>query len=158
MIDKPSVGGLGFSVVALKNPSLGEVGIFVKEVQPGSIADRWDLHNCVGKLYFPWREKSWPSCWKLNQNNMFVCVIWWGILVVVSWIQLKFIIIEFIFSAERDSCFEDQVFRWVLNIRAIHKWNFQKSWITLENLESWLKKNKRKLRKECIENKNKIPF
>ncbi|XP_066181474.1 inaD-like protein isoform X3 [Sylvia atricapilla] len=39
-IDKPSVGGLGFSVVALKNPILGEVGIFVKEVQPGSIADR----------------------------------------------------------------------------------------------------------------------
>ncbi|XP_050162264.1 inaD-like protein isoform X2 [Myiozetetes cayanensis] len=39
-IDKPSVGGLGFSVVALKNPSSGEVGIFVKEVQPGSIADR----------------------------------------------------------------------------------------------------------------------
>ncbi|NXP88102.1 INADL protein, partial [Passerina amoena] len=39
-IDKPSVGGLGFSVVALKNPSLGEVGIFVKEVQPGSIAGR----------------------------------------------------------------------------------------------------------------------
>ncbi|XP_039928811.1 inaD-like protein isoform X1 [Hirundo rustica] len=39
-IDKPSVGGLGFSVVALNNPSLGEVGIFVKEVQPGSIADR----------------------------------------------------------------------------------------------------------------------
>ncbi|XP_051652276.1 inaD-like protein isoform X2 [Manacus candei] len=39
-IDKPSVGGLGFSVVALKNPSVGEVGIFVKEVQPGSIADR----------------------------------------------------------------------------------------------------------------------
>ncbi|XP_033372451.1 inaD-like protein isoform X4 [Parus major] len=39
-IDKPSVGGLGFSVVAPKNPSLGEVGIFVKEVQPGSIADR----------------------------------------------------------------------------------------------------------------------
>ncbi|NWR64368.1 INADL protein, partial [Bucorvus abyssinicus] len=39
-IDKPSVGGLGFSVVALKNHSLGEVGIFVKEVQPGSIADR----------------------------------------------------------------------------------------------------------------------
>ncbi|XP_071421995.1 inaD-like protein isoform X3 [Pithys albifrons albifrons] len=39
-IDKPSVGGLGFSVVALRNPSLGEVGIFVKEVQPGGIADR----------------------------------------------------------------------------------------------------------------------
>ncbi|NXH22744.1 INADL protein, partial [Bucco capensis] len=39
-IEKPSLGGLGFSVVALKNASLGEVGIFVKEVQPGSIADR----------------------------------------------------------------------------------------------------------------------
>ncbi|NXJ94467.1 INADL protein, partial [Corythaixoides concolor] len=39
-IEKPSVGGLGFSVVALKNPSLGGVGIFVKEVQPGGIADR----------------------------------------------------------------------------------------------------------------------
>ncbi|NWX46643.1 INADL protein, partial [Steatornis caripensis] len=39
-IEKPSVGGLGFSVVALKNHSLGEAGIFVKEVQPGSIADR----------------------------------------------------------------------------------------------------------------------
>ncbi|XP_051481021.1 inaD-like protein isoform X2 [Apus apus] len=39
-IEKPSVGGLGFSVVALKNHSLGEVGIFVKEVQQGSIADR----------------------------------------------------------------------------------------------------------------------
>ncbi|KAM6262663.1 inaD-like protein isoform 2-T2 [Porphyrio hochstetteri] len=39
-IEKPSVGGLGFSVVALKNHILGEVGIFVKEVQPGSIADR----------------------------------------------------------------------------------------------------------------------
>ncbi|XP_021261138.1 inaD-like protein isoform X7 [Numida meleagris] len=39
-IEKPSVGGLGFSVVTLKNPSSGEVGIFVKEVQPGSVADR----------------------------------------------------------------------------------------------------------------------
>nr|XP_009686867.1 PREDICTED: inaD-like protein [Struthio camelus australis] len=39
-IEKPSVGGLGFSVVALKKHSLGEVGIFVKEVQPGGIADR----------------------------------------------------------------------------------------------------------------------
>uniref|UniRef100_A0A7M4FUN3 PATJ crumbs cell polarity complex component n=1 Tax=Crocodylus porosus TaxID=8502 RepID=A0A7M4FUN3_CROPO len=39
-IEKPSIGGLGFSVVALKNQNLGEVGIFVKEVQPGSVADR----------------------------------------------------------------------------------------------------------------------
>lgn len=39
-IEKPSVGGLGFSVVTLKNHNSGEVGIFVKEVQPGSVADR----------------------------------------------------------------------------------------------------------------------
>ncbi|XP_029474849.1 inaD-like protein isoform X2 [Rhinatrema bivittatum] len=39
-IEKPSVGGLGFSVVALKNVNLGEAGIFIKEVQPGGIAER----------------------------------------------------------------------------------------------------------------------
>ncbi|ELK06212.1 InaD-like protein [Pteropus alecto] len=39
-IERPSAGGLGFSVVALRGQNLGEVDIFVKEVQPGSIADR----------------------------------------------------------------------------------------------------------------------
>ncbi|XP_038268893.1 inaD-like protein isoform X3 [Dermochelys coriacea] len=39
-IEKPSVGGLGFSVIALKNQIVGEAGIFVKEIQPGSIAAR----------------------------------------------------------------------------------------------------------------------
>ncbi|XP_029803681.1 inaD-like protein isoform X2 [Suricata suricatta] len=39
-IERPSSGGLGFSVVALRSQNLGEVDIFVKEVQPGSIADR----------------------------------------------------------------------------------------------------------------------
>ncbi|XP_006879836.1 PREDICTED: inaD-like protein [Elephantulus edwardii] len=39
-IERPSSGGLGFSVVALRSSSVGEVSIFVKEVQPGSIADR----------------------------------------------------------------------------------------------------------------------
>uniref|UniRef100_A0A8C0QSN5 PATJ crumbs cell polarity complex component n=1 Tax=Chelonoidis abingdonii TaxID=106734 RepID=A0A8C0QSN5_CHEAB len=39
-IEKPSVGGLGFSVIALKNQTMGEAGIFVKEIQPGSIAAR----------------------------------------------------------------------------------------------------------------------
>ncbi|XP_063154110.1 inaD-like protein isoform X2 [Candoia aspera] len=39
-IEKPFNVGLGFSVIALKNQSIGEVGIFVKEVQPGSIAAR----------------------------------------------------------------------------------------------------------------------
>ncbi|XP_045691257.1 inaD-like protein isoform X3 [Phyllostomus hastatus] len=38
-IERPSTGGLGFSVVALRSQNL-EVAIFVKEVQPGSIADR----------------------------------------------------------------------------------------------------------------------
>uniref|UniRef100_A0A8B9VZS7 PDZ domain-containing protein n=1 Tax=Anas zonorhyncha TaxID=75864 RepID=A0A8B9VZS7_9AVES len=51
-IEKPSVGGLGFSVVALKNHSLGEVGIFVKEVQPGSIADSWHETNAVLGIMF----------------------------------------------------------------------------------------------------------
>ncbi|XP_075037890.1 inaD-like protein isoform X2 [Mixophyes fleayi] len=39
-IEKPSVGGLGFSVVALKNPSVGDVGVFIRGVQAGSLADR----------------------------------------------------------------------------------------------------------------------
>ncbi|XP_046501324.1 inaD-like protein isoform X1 [Equus quagga] len=39
-IERPSAGGLGFSVVAVRSHTLGEVDIFVKEVQPGSIADR----------------------------------------------------------------------------------------------------------------------
>ena len=33
-------GGLGFSVVALRSQSLGLIDIFVKEVHPGSVADR----------------------------------------------------------------------------------------------------------------------
>uniref|UniRef100_A0A4W2GFH5 InaD-like protein n=1 Tax=Bos indicus x Bos taurus TaxID=30522 RepID=A0A4W2GFH5_BOBOX len=39
-IERPLTGGLGFSVVALRGQNLGEVDIFVKEVQPGSIAGR----------------------------------------------------------------------------------------------------------------------
>ncbi|KAJ7332649.1 hypothetical protein JRQ81_014829, partial [Phrynocephalus forsythii] len=39
-IEKPFHGGLGFSVVAFKNPSVADAGIFVKEVQPGSVAAR----------------------------------------------------------------------------------------------------------------------
>ncbi|XP_069934493.1 inaD-like protein isoform X4 [Oryctolagus cuniculus] len=39
-IERPSTGGLGFSVVALRSHNMAEVDIFVKEVQPGSIADR----------------------------------------------------------------------------------------------------------------------
>ncbi|XP_015270716.1 PREDICTED: inaD-like protein [Gekko japonicus] len=39
-IEKPFSGGLGFSVVTFKNQSTGEAGIFVKEIQPGSIAAR----------------------------------------------------------------------------------------------------------------------
>ncbi|KAM5148188.1 inaD-like protein [Mantella aurantiaca] len=39
-IEKPCVGGLGFSVVALKNANGGDPGVFIKGVQAGSIADR----------------------------------------------------------------------------------------------------------------------
>ncbi|XP_031824862.1 inaD-like protein isoform X2 [Sarcophilus harrisii] len=39
-IAKPSTGGLGFSVVTVRKPNAAGVDLFVKEVQPGSIADR----------------------------------------------------------------------------------------------------------------------
>ncbi|XP_074237019.1 inaD-like protein isoform X2 [Saimiri boliviensis] len=39
-IERPSTGGLGFSVVALRSQNLGKVDIFVKDVQPGGVADR----------------------------------------------------------------------------------------------------------------------
>ncbi|XP_059210532.1 multiple PDZ domain protein [Centropristis striata] len=41
---KPVSGGLGFSVVGLKSENRGELGIFIQEIQPGSVAD------CDGKL------------------------------------------------------------------------------------------------------------
>ncbi|KAM6182197.1 multiple PDZ domain protein [Erethizon dorsatum] len=37
---KPSCGGLGFSVVGLRSENRGELGIFVQEIQEGSVADR----------------------------------------------------------------------------------------------------------------------
>ncbi|XP_058394156.1 inaD-like protein isoform X3 [Diceros bicornis minor] len=39
-IERPSEGGLGFSVVAVRSQPLAAVDIFVKEVQPGSVVDR----------------------------------------------------------------------------------------------------------------------
>ncbi|XP_078188157.1 inaD-like protein isoform X14 [Callithrix jacchus] len=39
-IERPSTGGLGFSVVALRSQNQGKVDIFVKDVQPGGVADR----------------------------------------------------------------------------------------------------------------------
>ncbi|XP_015201288.1 multiple PDZ domain protein isoform X4 [Lepisosteus oculatus] len=41
---KPISGGLGFSVVGLKSENRGELGIFVQEIQPGSVT------HCDGKL------------------------------------------------------------------------------------------------------------
>ncbi|XP_035609055.1 multiple PDZ domain protein isoform X4 [Oncorhynchus keta] len=41
---KPLSGGLGFSVVGLRSENRGELGIFIQEIQPGSVAD------CDGKL------------------------------------------------------------------------------------------------------------
>lgn len=37
---KPPSGGLGFSVVGLKSENRGELGIFVQEIQEGSVAYR----------------------------------------------------------------------------------------------------------------------
>uniref|UniRef100_UPI00398F646E inaD-like protein n=1 Tax=Pristiophorus japonicus TaxID=55135 RepID=UPI00398F646E len=39
-LNKPAMGGLGFSVVGLKNDNMGELGIFIREIQKESIADR----------------------------------------------------------------------------------------------------------------------
>ncbi|KAM9335583.1 multiple PDZ domain protein [Symphorus nematophorus] len=43
-LEKPVSGGLGFSVVGLKSENRGELGIFIQEIQPGSVA------HCDGKL------------------------------------------------------------------------------------------------------------
>ncbi|XP_019060221.1 inaD-like protein [Fukomys damarensis] len=40
VIERPPAGGLGFSVVALRSQQPREVDVFVKEVHPGSVADR----------------------------------------------------------------------------------------------------------------------
>lgn len=37
---KPPGGGLGFSVVGLRSENRGELGIFVQEIQEGSVAHR----------------------------------------------------------------------------------------------------------------------
>lgn len=37
-LEKPLSGGLGFSVVGLKSENRGELGIFIQEIQPGSVA------------------------------------------------------------------------------------------------------------------------
>lgn len=37
-LEKPVSGGLGFSVVGLKSENHGELGIFIQEIQPGSVA------------------------------------------------------------------------------------------------------------------------
>lgn len=42
-LQKPLSGGLGFSVVGLRPEGVGGHGVFVRQVQPGSVADRWDL-------------------------------------------------------------------------------------------------------------------
>lgn len=37
-LQKPVSGGLGFSVVGLKSENRGELGIFIQEIQAGSVA------------------------------------------------------------------------------------------------------------------------
>ncbi|XP_032884434.1 inaD-like protein isoform X4 [Amblyraja radiata] len=39
-LSKPTTGSLGFSVVGLKNDNMDELGIFIREIQKGSIAER----------------------------------------------------------------------------------------------------------------------
>lgn len=39
-LPKPVSGGLGFSVIGLRPEGVGSHGVFVRHIQPGSIADR----------------------------------------------------------------------------------------------------------------------
>jgi len=39
-LQKPPVGGLGFSVIGLQSETRGELGIFVQALQPGGIAEK----------------------------------------------------------------------------------------------------------------------
>lgn len=41
-LHRPRSGGLGFSVVGLKSDNHRELGTFIQDIQPGSIADRWE--------------------------------------------------------------------------------------------------------------------
>ena len=45
-LKKPPGGGLGFTIVSLKSQSRGELGIFVKDIQPGGIAARYSHVLC----------------------------------------------------------------------------------------------------------------
>uniref|UniRef100_A0A3B3RT30 PDZ domain-containing protein n=1 Tax=Paramormyrops kingsleyae TaxID=1676925 RepID=A0A3B3RT30_9TELE len=47
-LQKPTAGGLGFSVVGLRSEHHGELGIFVQEIQPGSVAHCRDGRMAVG--------------------------------------------------------------------------------------------------------------
>lgn len=51
-LQKPVSGGLGFSVVGLKSENRGELGIFIQEIQPGSVA-HWYVGNNIPSLKVP---------------------------------------------------------------------------------------------------------
>lgn len=54
-LQKPASGGLGFSVVGLKSENRGELGIFIQEIQPGSVAD-WYVRINMPSFKGPWEH------------------------------------------------------------------------------------------------------
>lgn len=51
-LQKPASGGLGFSVVGLKSENRGELGIFIQEIQQGSVA-HWYVTVYVSSFRVP---------------------------------------------------------------------------------------------------------
>lgn len=50
-LQKPVSGGLGFSVVGLKSENRGELGIFIQEIQPGSVAHWYAGKTCCYAVF-----------------------------------------------------------------------------------------------------------
>lgn len=46
-LQKPVSGGLGFSVIGLKSENRGELGIFIQEIQLGSVAHWYVTVNAI---------------------------------------------------------------------------------------------------------------
>lgn len=62
-LEKPVSGGLGFSVVGLKSENRGELGIFIQEIQPGSVAHWYVRINMPSIQESTDRLQKWFKCY-----------------------------------------------------------------------------------------------
>lgn len=67
-LEKPPSGGLGFSVVGLKSENRGELGIFIQEIQPGSVAHWYVISLCH---YHSENSKNAETLCILNWMNIY---------------------------------------------------------------------------------------